>query len=467
MKRSLRSTLKKGLHQATRALVGALPQPLRFALFRHLADCDPAPPANLQLKIADTREELEACFALLHDAYVSAGFMKPDPSGLRVTAYHALPTTTTLCAKVDGRVVGTLSLIREGVFGFPMQAAFDLASVRCREGRIAEISALAIHRDFQRTGGRILFPLMKFMHEYCTTYFDTRHLVIAVNPNKIDLYEALLGFRRLPAGTVDQYDFANGAPAVGATLDLQQAETWFERLYGGRAPRRNLHLYFFRHRLANIVQPARPYHTTNDPVMTAELIDHFFNHRTRVFDGLDARRKLLLRSLYELDGLGAARLPAVDAGQRAQHALREHQRFSINCPARLEVASYGASLQFELKVIEVSLAGCQAECRTPLPEGTRGTLVVELGAGRRSQVQAVAVRRVQGGGGVFYGFQVLEADDHWRACVAALQQGRTHADLLPGAAARPPATVRAPGAEALPAAAHRASRLAVAPLAES
>ena len=63
------------------------------------------------LKIADTKEELEACFTLLHDAYVDSGFMKPDPSGMRVTIYHALPTTTTLCAKYDGQVVGTLSLI--------------------------------------------------------------------------------------------------------------------------------------------------------------------------------------------------------------------------------------------------------------------------------------------------------------------------------------------------------------------
>jgi hypothetical protein len=70
---------------------------------------------------------------LLHDAYVAAGFMKPAVSGLRVTIYHALPTTTTLCAKFDGQVVGTLSLIRESVFGFPLQAIFDLtANARAR-----------------------------------------------------------------------------------------------------------------------------------------------------------------------------------------------------------------------------------------------------------------------------------------------------------------------------------------------
>lgn len=437
------------MHQAARAALALLPRASRFALFRGMIDCDPAPGPELELKIADTREELEACFRLLHDAYVAAGFMQPDPSGLRVTIYHALPTTTTLCAKVDGRVVGTMSLIREGVFGFPLQSVFDLSAVRAKEGRIAEISALAVHPDFRKTGGRILFPLMKFMYEYCTEYFDTRHLVIAVNPNKIEMYESLLFFERLQANVVDRYDFANGAPAVGATLDLTQARERFQQVYGGRRERKNLYRYFAEIRLPNIVPPARRYHTTNDPVMTAELIDYFFNRKTRVFDTLDDRKKLLLRSIYDLEAFRPALPEASEAG-KVREALRRHQRYSINCPARLEVKSYGDSLRFELKVVEMSLTGCQAECRTPLPEGTRGHLVVELGAGLCSVTEAVAVRRVAGDSGAYYGFRVLQPDAAWATCVQALQEGQTHADL---AAAPAPGGLLA--ASPVAAAAHR------------
>ncbi|MFO0124529.1 MAG: GNAT family N-acetyltransferase [Inhella sp.] len=130
-----------------------------------MVDCDPSPDPRLLLKVAETQDELEACFQILHDAYVAAGFMQPHPSGLRATIYHALPTTTTLCAKWEGRVVGTLSMIRDGVFGFPMQQAFDLSAVRALPGQIAEISALAVHPEFRQTGGAVLFPLMKVMHE--------------------------------------------------------------------------------------------------------------------------------------------------------------------------------------------------------------------------------------------------------------------------------------------------------------
>ena len=164
MNRTLASMARKRWHQGVRAAIGLLPQRWRFALYRALVDCDPHPDARRELKIADTQDELEACFRILHDAYVAAGFMKPDPSGLRVTVYHALPTTTTLCAKWDGRVVGTLSMIREGVFGFPLQSVFNLGALRSRTGKIAEVSALAIDPQFRRTGGGVLFPLMKFMN---------------------------------------------------------------------------------------------------------------------------------------------------------------------------------------------------------------------------------------------------------------------------------------------------------------
>ena len=118
--------VRKFFHMLVRKLIASLPRGRRFAVYRSFVECNPAPNERLVLKIAETQEELEACFSLLHDAYVGSGFMKPDPSGMRVTIYHALPTTTTLCAKWDGQVVGTLSLIRESALGFPLQRIFDL-----------------------------------------------------------------------------------------------------------------------------------------------------------------------------------------------------------------------------------------------------------------------------------------------------------------------------------------------------
>lgn len=413
------ASFRKVWHRSLRLGLSKLPRNVRFELYRRMIDCDPAPDARLQLKVANTRDELEACFRILHDAYVSSGFMKPSPSGMRVTSYHALPTTTTLCAKYDGRVVGTISMIREGVFGFPMQAAFDLSPVRAEEGQIAEISALAVHPDFRKTGGSILFPLMKFMYEYCTQYFDTRHLVIAVNPDRIEMYESLLFFLRLQENTVDHYDFANGAPAVGATLDLYRARDVFRRTYGGRKPRKNLYRYFVELKLPHIQLPRRRYHLTNDPVLTPDMLDYFFNQRSAVFEELDDRKRALLWSIYDQPEFRHV-LPMLKEEHVSFAAMRRHQRFSMRCPAEFRALDGGAPDPLVITVIQLSQGGLQAHSKLPLPVGAKGRVAVELGADEHSELEVEILRKINGEGS-YYGVRVTRTDDAWRRCVAALE----------------------------------------------
>lgn len=416
---------KRRMPRLARAALSGLPRETRFALYRRMVDCNPAPDPRLTLGIASTQQELEGCFGLLHEAYVASGFMKPDPSGLRVTPYHALPTTTTLFAKFDEQIVGTLSIIREGVFGFPMQSAFDLTAVRAQPGRIAEISALAVHADFRDTGGTILFPLMKFMYEYCTAYFDTRHLVIAVNPKHIEMYESLLFFQRLQAEVVDNYQFANGAPAVGASLDLSTAPALFKEAYEGRRTNKNLHHYFTQVTLPNIHFPQRTYYTTNDPVMSPALLDHFFNQRTQVFQQLDERRRLLLKAIYHEENYRDV-LPFVADAPVVAEPLRRHRRYSFKCPALIELSDGAATQSVELEVIDVSRRGFLARADSALSEQTRGVVRLQLGAGVVVTTQAVVVRRIIAPNGSFFGFQIDEPDDHeWRRTIEGMETHHT------------------------------------------
>jgi len=428
LKHSLAASSRKLWHQGLRKAFSLFPRSARFAIFRSFVQCDPAPDKRLVLKIAETREELEACFKLLHDAYVSSGFMKPAASGLRATIYHALPTTTTLCAKYDGEVVGTLSLIRESVFGFPLQAIFDLKEIRLRGGKIAEVSALAVHPDFRKTGGAILFPLMKFMYEYCTTFFDTRHLVIAVHPTRIEMYESLLLFKRLTENEVINYDFANGAPAVGASLDLRTAPKQYRKIYGQKTQRKNMYEYFTKLKMPNILLPNRRYFTTNDPVMTTELLDYFFNQRTEVFKTLSMREKLLLHSIYNLPE-HQKMLPSIDHMPKARTDLRQHQRYSLKCPGTFLTYVDGKAAVARLRVVELSNFGFLAHSKIAIPTKQWGDATIQLGSSEQSTVRAMAVRGKNNGDNIFYGFTLAEPDKAWRKFVGALTSGVTHEDL--------------------------------------
>jgi len=428
MKHSPAFTLKRHWHSVLRKALSVLPRSLRFALYRWMVDVEPHPDERLVLKIADTKEELEACFRLLHDAYVGAGFMKPDPSGMRATIYHALPTTTTLCAKFDGKVVGTLSLIRESTFGFPLQSAFDLHEIRARGGRIAEASALAVHPDFRKTSGSIMFPLMKFMNDYCQDYFDTANLVIAVNPDRIEMYESLLCFERLEQAEVDNYDFANGAPAVGACLNMRTSSASFKKCYGNRTRRKNLHIYFNKSRLKNIIMPNRRYFTTNDPVMTPELLDYFFNQCTQGLDKLGQHQRRLLHAIYDNEEYAKV-LPPLDDAQDSKIGQRKHLRYSLICPAEFLYPDQGKTATARLRVVELSETGFFAYTKQALPERIWGEAIVQLGSNEKSAVRAMVTRSKHKGEGGMYGFKLDEPDLAWRKFVGALQAGTTHDDL--------------------------------------
>ncbi|MDR1934158.1 MAG: hypothetical protein LBS49_00950 [Candidatus Accumulibacter sp.] len=427
MLKKIRLAARSVMHHATRKMIPWLPKNRRFRVFRSFVDCNLSPNPRLVLKIAETQEELEACFRLLHDVYVESGFMKPHPSGMRVTIYHALPTTTTLCAKYDDKVIGTISLIRESVLGVPLQKIFDLSAVGEKKGLIAEVSALAVHKSFRKTGGSVLFPLMKFMYEYCTTFFDTRHLVIAVNPGHIEMYESLLFFQRLSANVVENYDFVNGAPAVGATLDLKEAPEIFRKHYASKPPRRNLYAYFTQVKLPNIEFPNRRFYTTNDPVLTPNLIDYFFNVKTDTFRNLSTRKKILLHTIYDLPEYKAV-LPELSTAAD-NIPIRNHDRFSVRCPAKLVAQGMKEDQGIPIEVIEVSKYGFQARANKPLPLNTWFDTIVQLGRNDISRIRSQALRGNNNGSDGFYGFSLEEPDLLWRKFVSALYHSKIYSDL--------------------------------------
>ena len=405
-----------------------MPGAVGLAVYGRLLRCDAVLPDKMVFKLAETREELEACFRLLHDAYVDAGFMVPDPSGLRVTVYHALPTTSTLMCRVGDKVVGTLSLIRESALGFPMQKIFDLTAVRQVGGKVAEVSALAIDPRFRSSSGRILLPLLKFMYDYAARQFDTRHLVIAVNPRHIGFYESVLCFRRLKQRPVAHYDFVNGAPAVGAHLDLMRAPEAFRRRYRGQPDGKNLYRYFTEVQVPNIHYPEKRFYTTTDPVMTPLLIDHFFNWRTTVFASLRPRELLLLHSIYDLPEYKHCLPPIPEDTPRTELRRRTHRRFSVMCPGNLVCKQLGMRRRLEFVVFECSESGFRVRAEKSLPVGVSGIVSIDLGANDRSVMRVTVLRQSAQDPHIAL-LRIDERDEAWYKFVMALGQARTHDEL--------------------------------------
>lgn len=318
----------------------------------------PTIPPGLTISLARSKEDLEAAFRLLHDVYVEIGFMEPHPSGLRLSVYNAIPQTSVAVAKMNGKVIGTLSLIRDNPLGLPLDQSIDTGFYRKPGWQVGEVSGLAVSPEW-RGQGQVLFPLLKFIYNYATTYAKLDVLQIATALTKEDFFRALLFFEPI-SEMVFRDPFINGNTVSPLYLDLNNARTLFKRAYGDRGPRSDLHGYFTDLELPNFQFPERKMTQTIDPVWTPELFKYFFQNRTNLFERMSDREIHALQDIYRLTPM-EKHLP--QANSNPPHPPRRSaQRHPVMCQALLE-SDQGDE---PVTLLDVSPAGFRIFSKLPM-----------------------------------------------------------------------------------------------------
>jgi hypothetical protein len=392
-----------------RTLLGAIPRPLRHAVLRRMLRLPSELPPGLELEIATGPDDLERALAVLHDAYVEAGFMDPHRSGLRVTPWHLLPSTATAIARWEGRVVATMSSIRDGALGLPMDKAFDLSALRARGERIAEISALAIDPAFRRQRRSLIHPLIRFLWRYSLTHHGTDRVVILVNPSMVELYEAIYLFRKLEGRSrIDRYDFVKGAPGIALQTPLREGLAEIEETYRARPAESNLGAFMSAAPAANERYAPRRYYTLDEPRDHAALLERFLAPRTGLLRDLSPAELSALAQSHQ--SRGAEHL---FGGLALSRSPRRSARFDVACP----VESIGDRIgppRTTIRDVSAHGIGVDFAPGIPLParldEGVG--LSVAVGPGRRATVHA---RRVWQSGERRAGFEVVSGCREWRA----------------------------------------------------
>ncbi len=204
------------------------------------------------VKVADSPEEFEEAFRLVHDVYVEMGYFDPHPSGLRVLLHQAVPGNLVFLARDERRVLGTVSLIMDGPMGLPMDDVYreELEPFRQQGRRIAEVSSLAVDSRFrwmlidEQGRRRGVFWLLHQAVLYWALRRQLHHLVITVNPRHAVFYERLYLFQRF--GPVKSYDTVRGAPAVPLQLDLTSLPERLDRAVRESERMFDMATFFFR-----------------------------------------------------------------------------------------------------------------------------------------------------------------------------------------------------------------------------
>ena len=171
-------------------------------------------------------EDLRAAYRLVHEVYVSTGFIHPDESGMRLRVFETSPDTATFVAKVDGCVVGVLSVVGDSPdLGLPSDSAFknELDVLRARGFRLCELTNQAITSAYRKTA--IATELMRcaIAHSIKAGFHQS---IAAVSPSHDGFYE-MVGFWRF--GSERSYSDKIYDPVIGMAMDL----THFRRSFRG------------------------------------------------------------------------------------------------------------------------------------------------------------------------------------------------------------------------------------------
>lgn len=208
-------------------LVETLPAPYPSPLRVHNSEVV-AP----QISLARTQDDLKQAFGLLYRSYVSAGLASSNSVEMRVTPYHALPTTEVFVAKVRGEVISTLTMTDDNAWGLPMESMYgqEIAKLRSSK-RIAEMGCFADRRESPARFMRVFSALSRFIVQTAHTR-GIAALVLAAHPRHAKFYERILGFQQL--GGLTSCPYAQGNPAVALVMDFDslRGTAIHERLFG-------------------------------------------------------------------------------------------------------------------------------------------------------------------------------------------------------------------------------------------
>jgi len=413
-----------------------LPAPIkRRSYLRHL-HFNAAELSNVTFKLAETDQEREQAFRVLHDMYVRRGLLDPRQSGLKLTVFSLLPTTAIFVGMRNGSVLSTMSLVEDSPLGLPMEDLYGDAveKVRARGGRLAEVGALAVARGARGKG--LALQMYNLMFRWAHFHRSIDDLVIAVHPRVRDFYETLLLFGKI--GGERRYSTLKDAPAVALRLDLRTSVARYRKIYDSRAelsdaskPGENLYRFFCVEEYPNLRLPFRATGGSLAPLpaFPPSQADSFLEREPVDVGSLTPeQRKYLLRQLPKLKSLS---LVAVDFTSRPRSESpaatpEERLRALVAAATRAPSADNTQPWHFEIDPagrIDVFLD--EARDSSPMNAGQR-LARIGVGAAIENLVRAAArsgfVARVEETEGARVACVHLEAGGH---SVEALEAAMT------------------------------------------
>ncbi len=251
-------------------------------------------PKNTIYKFASTRNELEAAYSLTHEVYVKMGLCDPDPSGLRLSYWNAVPGAVTAICIEDNQVVSTVTLFPASELGLPMDVIYkkEVDILRGQGNILVEAGGLASKVKNQAS----IFHLFKLVILYAEINLKVDFIVNTIHPRSILFNLAVFDSKQI--GNLKKHPTVKNNPAVAFSIDLKRMRE--SHFHGGQSIQidKKVGRFFYETDNENFFLP-----DISDPLSpwSVENLDYFFNNRTNIYKKLDRSQLKFFKDHYQID----------------------------------------------------------------------------------------------------------------------------------------------------------------------
>lgn len=210
---------------------------------------------DVLIRVAQTEREMEEANALVYRQYVGL-YWKDDIEGFRNNKYLHTSARVAFVILHQGRVSGTMSIIKDSSNGLPTDTFQPdiLHRLRATGDKLAEVSALAMDPAQPHRQSLILF-LIKYMMQYSFYYAGLDRLVVSCRPRHAAFYSAHIKFQILTPPI--PYEYASQVRCQLLTLNLVQAHRLLSEEYAhGDGAEENLYRFLLVEEHPNLQFPA-------------------------------------------------------------------------------------------------------------------------------------------------------------------------------------------------------------------
>ena len=145
--------------------------------------------SRLLFKKAQTTEELNLVYKTRYEIYKNEGYIKENKEKLFKDKYD--PYSVNFIIFKNGKPLGTARLVFDSKIGFPTENLFNFKKPEINRKRTAEVSRLAIKKEFRGGDRLITMGLMKMIYDY-TKKNNIEHLYVNM-PERLREYFSRFG----------------------------------------------------------------------------------------------------------------------------------------------------------------------------------------------------------------------------------------------------------------------------------